>query len=461
MINSVKPWVPLNNLDIKVSGDANVRVNNDGETDDSLAQVLVAPSLEKQANLTAFCAIGNLNYSHSPGEPSKEGEKRVELANLIYQRNIAQPGSRDKGSVCEEYIKPILASPNKQFFVLETGPATNIYELAIRAIRNKQSLENVTICFYGSVNISWWAKEKSKSFKEFYDAVKESGLTLIQGDGFPTLGKKNQISSTTTPGTKYIWDNCDGEAAIHMKQVHERGANAVRSKQVLSVCNYIADGLAKASEKDKAQLQSLVNDLVGLYKGQIDLTQSDGLVVRLHAIMHQTLPPQEYSQLKTKLADISKLLLTVLNENEKDLNRPFNIYSATALAAQPLLADQIPAILFSEIMEGRRGLLRDAHPVEFAGMDGDFAQFTFCKESKLYYLNTEKKAEKTGEKVDDLHASYLKYIDVCLETALLRNPSMVTEGKKREILNSDYSQGLQKRMKEVQDLGYDLPRSAL
>ena len=193
----------LHAIDVKLDGAVRRKIvqNQDGETDDGICMAVVAPA-SKNHEVKVFCSIGNPSFVHAFEDKSKEMEARVNFANDMFQGKVAHKGSSKKEEVCEAFIKEITEADGA--LVVETSAATNIYELAKRAQTGQ--LKNVTIIFYASVNLTWWAQAESgkeippeETYGKFYKAIENSGATLIQADAFPFLDTKNRINPECTP----------------------------------------------------------------------------------------------------------------------------------------------------------------------------------------------------------------------------------------------------------------------
>ena len=275
------------------------------------------------------------------------------------------------------------------------------------------------------------------------------------------------------------------------------GQRLANIRKVDKVGEHIVDAMLetrsndKKSEKDKKKELCSFDDLYHTVSkmGKLDQTLVGSLNTIETLVSEEKSAPKEdkanlavaIKEAKSKLASSIKEAInyTHLNANEHaalneqikfvhktdfdTLMRPFNIYVAKT-RDQYLIADQLAAIIFSEIAEKREnGILRDALPVSFNGTNGRFTLYKYNPESKLYYLNTKMKLEenKSALPESELHKSYLKYIDVCMETAILANESMITKETKAKLLETSYKAQLQSRLAEVKRLGFDLPHSSL
>jgi hypothetical protein len=127
--------------------------------------------------------------------------------------------------------------------------------------------------------------------------------------------------------------------------------------------------------------------------------------------------------------------------------------AATSLRGQALIADQIPAIIFSELVEKRsNGIAKECRPEQFNGFNGRYAQYAVTNaESALYYLRL--KARATPEEEAKLIESYLQYIDLCIACALLSNEAMMSPEKRAR-----FKPALLQLGEKVRRSGFDLPR---
>ena len=179
----------------------------------------------------------------------------------------------------------------------------------------------------------------------------------------------------------------------------------------------------------------------------------------LKGIFHR-LAPDNDGVFENRINTLKQLLCSILPEDEKNIPRPFNIYVSTS-KGQFLIADQIPAIIFSELIEKRaNGITKDLLPVTFQGFSGRYANYVVNNvKSSLYYLDTQKKIKQMSSEQDKetLIDSYLKYIDLCMTTALLTNDRMVSSEKEMELVSSNFGEQMNGLANEVKALGFDLP----
>lgn len=428
-------------------------VSHDGEGDDIQALVIASDALRGE-KVTVDCVFGNRDIIHVSENISEEMEARMALTNEVFGASIAIHGAESNDDISEKYVNEILEqSLEKKCLVLHTDSFKSLHALFNRA--KPGQLKNVTILTYGSVNLSW-AMPKPESYKPFYDSLTASGARLVQIDGFPFLGTKNKLIEKNTPLTHSLLEHLDGQVGKKWSSVNTRATNKVRAKQAIKVGNYICRGIEEASVELRKQLTSLVTQIAELFGSAID----EITPVALQQLLNLNLVGQ-HDCLESKLNELCALLLTILDENEVNLKAPFNIYAGTCLQGQALIADQIPAIIFSELIENRKnGIAKECFSAQFDGFTGRFAKYSASAvQGSLYYLDTKKKSEGSNQKEAELVDSYLKYIDLCIATALLANDQMITSAKRNYLLSSKFKTDLDQLAEAVQILGYDLPNS--
>lgn len=445
-------------------------ISHDGEGDDVQALAIAYEAI-KGKSVTVDCVIGNPDIVHgSATNKSEEMAARIRLTNEVFHEQIAVPGARSNNEVSSAYVTGILEqSLDKKCLVLHTDSFASLKDLFNRA--KPGQLKNVVILTYGSVNLTWamlklepTALPNPEDYKSFYDSLAASGAKLVQVEGFPFLDTKGKLTLTTTPLTYKLLSHFDGPVGQKWTQINTSAADKIRPKNAERIAEFILQGMAKATNAQKAQLNSLVSDIAKLLGSTLDETAlSDALAdpKKLKQMLDKSVDGVRHGKLEGKLTELSTSLLSLLEVKKDDLMRPVNIYTGVTLQGQALIADQIPAILFSELLENRtNGLLRDCLPVQFEGLDGRYACFAVSStKGSLYYLDTAKKlgASATSEQKTKAIASYLKYIDLCMAIALLANNQIVTSATRIDLLTSDYKTELVRLAEQVRKLGYDLP----
>lgn len=415
------------------------------------------------SDTTAYvdCVIGNQDIVHAVGDSSREMQERMTVTNEIFGANVAKLGAEEIQVISDAYVDGILQESiqNKNCLVLHTDSFASLQALFNRATPGQ--LKNVVILTYGSVNLSWAMNDQS-NYRSFYDSLSASGAKVVQVDGFPFLGTRNKLNHNNSPLTFALLSHLDGPAGQKWTQVNTSAVENVREGHAGIVAEYIWRGMDETSGETKEQLLSHVADIAKLFG--VDNFTEDNLY-ELPGILNQSLSGNDHDQLQNSLNQVSSLLVAILNENELDLNRPFNIYAGTSLKNQALIADQIPAIMFSELIEKRsNGLLKECLPMKFSGFNGRFAAYSVSDvQSALFYLDTKKKIEaiSSGVNESELIDSYLKYIDLCMASALLRNEQMITLTNREHLLASVWQSQFNTLSEEVQTLGYDLPKSCV
>ena len=249
----------------------------------------------------------------------------------------------------------------------------------------------------------------------------------------------------------------DGPVGQKWLKINAFATDNTRKKQAGKVADYICKGMDKASPSEQNELSALVSQIAQLFGKTVSDTTLY-ISKELQQILDNSLIREQHDLLEEKLKELSKLLITILDVNENDLKRPFNIYAGTSLQGQALIADQIPAIIFSELVEGtKNGIANECLPVQFDGFNGRFAKYAkSLVKSSLYYLDTKMKIKQSSSSKEEseLVDAYLKYIDLCMARAILENDQMITPSTKEYLLSTTFKDDLLKLSQEVQGLGY-------
>ena len=435
-------------------------ISHDGEGDDIQA-LIIAHSAINHGPVDVDCVIGNPDIVHvSTTDKDQEMQARMQMTDNVFGRHVALHGAKSNSEVSEQYIQGILKqSISQKCLCLHTDSFKSLRELFQRA--QPGQLKNVVILSYGSVNLSWAMprvdKEKTEEeYRKFYDALATSGAKLVQVEAFPFLGKKNHITRENTPITHSILPYLDGPVGKSWVEVTVNSTARIRTKHATIVVKGICEAMKSAPKQELQELLRQMLQLAGYDLSDEDLQNPEQLLPHLNRSYN---PEQHklFSQLTQKL----EALLT------QDYKRSLSIFTSTSLEGQALIADQIPAILFSELVEKREnGILKDLLPVAFDGFNDRYARYAVqTTQTALYYLNTQEKLIQEKLKTDgssksekELVAARLKYIDLCIASALLAHDAVFTTATKAELLAEQQEQ-LVALAKEVQTLGYDLPRS--
>lgn len=417
-------------------------ISQDGEPDD-LQGLVVAAGVLKGRDVQIDCTIGNPKIVHVSSDPSVELEARVQFADQLFGRKVSHTGSRRADGISEEYVEGILKQASaRNCLVLHTDSFKSLQALFNRA--EAGTLAKVVIVAYGSVNIGWALLEKEQ-YKPFYESLKKSGATLVQVDAFPFLGERNTITFETTPLTYFLLDHLDGTSGKRWLALNESAQAAVRTSQLARIEGNIKQALQSAGPH-KA-LQSLVSQVSTLFSSNS---------------WNMTVDREKHATLTSLLKSLCTQLAAELKVEEIEISRTFSIFAKTTLR-QALIADQIPAIIFSELVEKRRnGLVKECLQVQFEGHTSRYAQYGLTQElTNLYYLDTKKRIQASGSTQDEkkLIDSYLEYIDLCIAIAHLTNESMISSTKREELLRSPFKQELLQLAEKVQKSGFDLPQS--
>lgn len=425
-------------------------ISHDGEGDDIQALAIAHDALKgKKAHVD--CVIGNPDIVHVSKEKKVELQARMALTNEVFGAHVAVAGAVTNDAISEDYVDAILQNPQeKECLVLHTDSFKSLQALFTRA--TKGQLKNVVIVTYGSVNLAW-AMPKPEDYKPFYDSLAASGATLIQIEGFPFLGTKNKITHKNTPLTYSLLEHLDGPAGKKWTDLNASAQEAVREKQAGKIAEFIAQAMKKG-DTDKV-MTALLSQIAQLLDHSLDEAAFTD-AKKLQQMLNRSLVGEQHDRLVALLSQLCTQLAQTLGIKEIDLKRPFNIFEATSLRGQALIADQIPAIVFSELVEKRaKGLARECQQVQFAGFNGKFAQYAVSTtQSSLYYLDTQKKADAASF-ID----SSLQYIDLCIATALLSNDAMIKSATRKQLLSSPFKKDLLHLSESVRKLGYDLPKS--
>lgn len=453
-MTSILNYSPLHFMDFE-----SYHISHDGEPDDIQA-VNIASNALRGKPVTVDCVIGNQEIKHVPGgNKDEEMKARMRLTNEVFNAQVAIPGALHNEQVSENYVNEILhQSLSKKCLVLHTDSFKSLHELFNKA--QPGQLKNVVILTYGSVNLTW-AMPKAENYQSFYDSLSASGAKLVLVEGFPFLDTRNKLTHKNTPLSYALLSHLDGPAGEKWTTLNVATAEKVRAKHAFKVAEYICKAANQASAEQQMQLMDHVSQIAHLF-GHTMSTEALSDPALLHQILNQSIVGEAHDRLESKIKELSKLLLTILNEKEADLNRPFNIYAGTTLRGQALIADQIPAIIFSELIEKRNhGIARYCLPVTFDGLVGSrFAKYALSTvKSSLFYLDTELRIRETSSDLqkDQLIDSYLKYIDLSMATAFLVNDQMITPATRKMLLSSSFKTQMKELIETVTNLGYDLP----
>jgi hypothetical protein len=421
----------------------------DGEGDDIQAMI-IAKTYLGDTDIQVDCVIGNPDIVHvSSGDKSLEMQARMQLANQIFGRTVALHGAESNSDVSKKYVDGILEQSSvKKCLVLHTSSFKSLQELFQKAAPGQ--LRNVVILSYGSVNLTWAiprnenGEKSEEEYRKFYQALTQSGAKLVQAEAFPFLGKRNQVTVENTSVTHSLLSQMDGPVGKRWHEVTENSTAKTRTKQAEKVVKGIVE-LLKSSPAATEDLLKKTPQLEGLQTIPHDYET-------LLTLLNRSLTADQHK----RFASVTRKLEALL---PADLKRSLSIFTSTSLVGQALIADQIPAIIFSELVEGRQnGLLKECLSVEFDGFNEiNYPKFAVkTADTALYYLNTKAKAvEGTEEKYIE---AYLKYIDLCIATSLLVHKDVFSKATQQSLVES-LQETLSALADDVQSLGYDLPKS--
>lgn len=445
-------------------------ISHDGEGDDIQALIIARDALNDE-EVVVDCVIGNPDIAHAPQNPQNEMSERISITNEVFAREVAIQGTRERQEASNSYIAKIISeSENKKCLVLHTDSFKSLVELFKQSKLGQ--LKNVVFLSYGSINLDWGIKKldeepKLEDYKSFYDSLSTSGAKLVQVEAYPFLGLRNKLTSVNTPLSYSLLEHLDGSAGKKWVKVNASAGVNVRIKQAEKVADSIVTGSDKADDLQRQKIVEKVSELANFFDKQYDVSsilKKESLV----EILNQNLGERTHNNLQTIIKELSQLLIPILKEKiqdfkEDDFKRPFNIYAATSLPGQALIADQIPAIIFSELVEQRtNGIVKECLPVKFEGLNGKFVKYSLTETpTSLFCLNTKMKIEASTSKLDEkeLTDSYLKYIDLCIAVSLIENSRMISSETREKLLQSAFKDYLSKLMEDVKKLGYDLPKS--
>ncbi|MCH9626723.1 MAG: hypothetical protein S4CHLAM2_03510 [Chlamydiales bacterium] len=442
---------------------------HDGEEDDLRANGILAAAIKgSQAALQVFAAIGNLDIKHAqPDEETKEVstqaefEARLALTDSIYGRKVTFPGAPSKEKACQAYVDLILAStqntPSQGLTVLHTASFADLS--AIVSSAQDGQLSNATFFTYGSVNMMWGLPKGD--FSDFFQHVERSGATLYLAERYPFLGDKTQYSESTAPFTCWVTEHIDTEGGLQRVNAGRENSARTRMKQAGRIKQYMIDAL-KQHEGDETKRLELkeryfaVIKTMGLDEGEFDINH-----VQEQLCTATFKDDETYTEFKQSLNALEGCLKELLagTKNVGYVPRSFNIYVSTSLYSQVLIADQIPALMAAEKIEGRaeKGIAAQTFPVKYAGHKGKYPVYESDSRSKVHYLETERRYPDQAEQVTERN---MKYIDLCSAWALLEDPSLFTDQRRAEVLGSPEFQRMALRLiEEVKNNGYALPKS--
>ncbi len=440
-------------------------VSQDGEPDDFKALNILASVAQGMLRpLVVDCTIGNRKITLLPKQDWNEDEEiqaRVLFANEILGVEVAIPGAKTKTEVSDQYIARICQETlERQCLALHTNSFVSLQELL--ATPQPKGLDKLTILSYGSVNWSWAMdnipkEKKAEKYTEFYETLSKSGAKLVLVEAFPFLADRNKLTPANTPLTYSLLPYLNGPAGKRWCEFSEKTTQEVRGGQAKKVAEYICNATNTATGEEQEKLKILASKITELF-GQ-SIGSAEATVENLQSILSKGLDPETHHQLEADLKEIRGLISSVLKIDQDIVNRTFNVYAGTALQGQALIADQIPAIMFSELVEGRKGLVDECLPVEFSKFE-NFAVYSVKEVQKpsLFYLNTAVKADQRSVTKADLIDDYLRYIDLSMTVAFLVNDQMINPEKRAELLSSDIGTKLVELAKQVQKFGFDLPR---
>jgi len=337
--------ISSDNSSLLVGGDfGSYHISHDGEPDDILALVIASTAL-KGRKVQVDCTIGNPDIVHASEDKDQEMLARILLTKKVFEGALVIPVAKSKDEISEQYVKGIIEG--KKCLVLHTDSFKSLQALFDRA--KPGQLQNVVILSYGSVNLSW-ALPKPENYQPFYSSLTASGAKLVQVEAFPFLGNRNKLTHKTTPLTYSLLEHLDGPVGQKWLKINANSEEKVRAKQAGKVAGLICKGMKQASVEQQETLTSLVSNIVSLLGStDKDLGLSDP--EKLQKVLNQCLVGEKHDRLYDLLNKLRGRLSSILKVKETDIIRQFTIYAKTTLKGQALIADQIPAIIFSEFVE--------------------------------------------------------------------------------------------------------------
>lgn len=365
----------------------------DGEADDLLAAILLEGALRGK-RVTVFSAIGK-----------KEIVYPNTLIKILFKNAISLPGATGNTEYSYPYVNAILETSlsGKQILVLHTASFANLQLLFERA--NPGQLSNVYIATYGSVNMEWGLGKEQRNYDQFFTQFAKSGAQMVIIDGGKSLSFKNKITHRNTPLCYTLLQHLDGDAGRQWTEINTHALTVLRKEQVERIILLIAEANQKGTEEQRAQLKSILNEI----GPEVPLTKE-----ALTQLLDRQFVGEAHDAFVPKIEKLAKLLTSLLVDKAPYLPRLFSLYQGVTLYGQALIADQIPAIIVAEMIEGRRGINKDCIPVEF-----NFPNYRrTTQKTNLFYL------EKQNEQ------SYLKYLDFCMSRAILEHDRMISKEKK-------------------------------
>lgn len=170
---------------------------------------------------------------------------------------------------------------------------------------------------------------------------------------------------------------------------------------------------------------------------------------------------ETYTAFKQSLKTLETCLQESLEgtKNVGYVPRSFNIYASTSLYSQVLIADQIPALIAAEKIEGRaeKGTAAQAFQVKYAGHKDRYPVYELDTSSNVHYLDTKRRYPEQNEQVTERN---MEYIDLCSAWALLEDPSLFSAQKKGEVLaDPEFQIMAYTLIEKVENNGYALPKS--
>jgi hypothetical protein len=446
------------------------RIDHDGEGDDLMAMSLISkvesplehkievfPSYGKQEIL--YKRESDYQGISSNDKAQQERAERVNVTSHIFKNCLAEvivrSGALSNEDTLEDYVESIrLSPPENRGLILHTASFKPLQKL-FQVVEPNQ-LHNKIIIAYGSINLAWATQSKEEGYRAFYDSLKRSGAKLVLIEGFPFLGERNKITEENTPITYKALQDLNGPAGEKFLEINARAAESVRLSQVKKIAAFVCE----AYEKDESKKAGLISKLVGLLRAcgssieeaEIEKNLADPKTASdmFVQIMDKSfMGGQIYNTMKKALGELKNSLVDILGEETKlTLSRPINIYGGTSYQNQALIADQLPAIVLKELLEGKEeigNISSECYPVEFAGLKGNFPQYKESENSPLFYLDLRSNIKRqypglSEEEVTDQFNKkvdfYLNHIDCTMARSLVDNQSMMQIWKRNWIIGN-------------------------